>query len=132
MLYDSATNTTLGIQMLLLLTAAIANEPADLVGTWDVKMTANYSTCDVVTRGDINAQQWIVSVKSGALTVTVVNEDNNYVGKINEKGSVILVDKRDNHLATVELTGTPARLTGRRVVANNGPCAIIYDIELTH
>lgn len=117
--------------MLLLLTTAMAADPADFVGTWDVKMTANYSTCEVVSRGDINAQQWIISMKSGALVVAVVNAENTYTGKVDDKGGLVLFGKQEGHLATVELTGTPAKLSGRRVVANNGPCAIIYDIELT-
>ena len=110
-----------------------ASDPADFVGTWDVKMKADFSTCDIVSEGDINAEQWMISFKSGALAVSVVNTDKTYRGFFtSSRGYNIRFEgTADNHQATAEVSGDGTKLTGRRVVANNGPCAIIYNLEMT-
>jgi len=60
--------------LLVLISTLYALEPEDLVGTWEVKMTANYSTCGppAASVGDIFAQQWVFSVSSGSLVVEVL------------------------------------------------------------
>ncbi len=111
--------------------AAPVAEATQLVGSWNVTLSANYSTCDNVKRGDVSAQQWVVSVSSGALAVQVLGAANTsaaYVGLVKDN-KVVLMAKSARTYATVELTGDTAALRGRRVVANSNPCAIIYDVE---
>lgn len=105
--------------------------PEQLVGSWNVTMKSDYSTCDGVKKGDINAQQWVVSVASGKLGVQVLGGGNTtatYQGVVKDD-LIVLISKGTANLATIELTGDASALRGRRVVANNGPCAIIYTVE---
>jgi hypothetical protein len=109
--------------------------PSDVVGTWDVTLTANYSTCESVAVGDIMAQQWVFSVKSGTLNVQVVAagaSDSSYTGQVTDAGGIYLQSKTPAGLATIELMPQSDSFTGRRVKANDVPCAIIYDVEMKH
>jgi hypothetical protein len=111
-------------------TAAMALDPMALVGTWNVTLSANYSTCSNVKVGDVLAQQWVFSSTSGGLSVAVLGAGVTsaaYTGSIVD-GGVGLKASEYSVLTTVDLTGDGATLAGRRVVAKTVPCAIIYDV----
>lgn len=114
---------------LVLMSTAAAVEPAELVGTWNVSMTANYSTCEGVKKGDSTAQQWMVSSRSDSLVVSVVNKEVKYVGVV-EGDRVGFVSKTDDLYITVHLDQAEGKLAGRMVVAASTPCAIIQDVEM--
>ncbi len=112
---------------------AMALEPVDLVGTWNVTLAANYSSCSNTNVGEINAQQWIVSWSGEEFSVTAVGSgagDVAYRGVlVDGKSAVRFYIKEDSkRLVTVDLTGDATALTGRRVSAWATPCATIWDV----
>lgn len=123
----------------LIASVAWALTPAELAGSWNVTLTANFSTCDSVKEGEVQAMQWVVNAKpEGKLTIKTIGHENSsaeYIGTFRDK-SLRAQTKPEvhakGHQATIEVTVADGKMTGRRVVANNGPpspCAIIYDVS---
>ncbi len=103
----------------------------DIVGTWKVSMTATYSTCNNMSIGDQRNVTWKVSFDEGFFSVNVIEgaqsaDNTNYKGWLDapyvrfKKGNAIGIE--------LQMTGAN-ELTGRRVVANSEPCAIVYDVH---
>lgn len=110
--------------------APTARSAEDLVGTWNVTMKANYSTCKGTSVGDLVAQQWVLSLSSGAPSVQVLGGSYGYGGTVDETGLHLHHRNSGDLYVTVDLgDGGGKLLTGRRVVAKDGPCAVIYDVE---
>jgi len=118
---------------------AIAVEPDAIVGSWDVKLKANFSTCKAVSVDDIQAFQLVLRFESGLVKAETVgggNSPDSYKGKLQgdaltlsaEQSSVELMGKTRVHEATIEASVSGKTMTGRRVVGNVGPCVIIYDL----
>ena len=126
--------------LLALVTSAHALDPAAVVGSWNITLTATYSTCDNVKVGDILAQQWVFSAKSGHLEVQVLGAGStsaSYAGDASSDG----ISLHDNATPdpggskatiTVDLTGDATAMTGRRVVSKSVPCTIMYDVTAKH
>ena len=126
------------IAVLVLCAAGTARADAvdELVGTWDVTLHANYSTCAAASVGDQKAEQWTVSTSAGSLKVNVSGGDNttkSYSGSAKDDGTIVLAAEGSE--VGVELKGKGGKLAGRRVVARpsgsvfkKGACAIVYDV----
>lgn len=110
---------------------AVAGEPNDLAGTWDVKLTVNYATCKGVAVGDVSSMQLVVRVENGKLKAETLGNKSLtdlYAGTI-EGDQLVLKARRFGHEATIEATLDGSMLKGRRVEANGGPCAVIHDLS---
>lgn len=128
-----ATRIALGILLPVLLGFALpasGGEPNDLAGTWDVKLTVNYATCKGVAVGDVTSMQLVVRVEAGRLKAETLGNKSladAYLGDI-DGNKLVLKARRLGHEATIEATVEGRTLTGRRIEANGGPCAIIHDV----
>lgn len=119
---------------------ATALQLADLVGTWKIVMTVNYSNCkESAAVGDMRSEQWNFNVKGGKLDVEVMGSTTgvkSYKGELRQSGQVWLEFVRQAGLGDggssvgIELAGSGSKLTGRRVVSN-GLCAVILDVAAT-
>jgi hypothetical protein len=119
---------------LLMATLGASPAAADYAGTWDVKLTASYSSCKDRNAGDSLSEQWVLSAAAdGSLVAKVTSsskEAKDYKGKIKSDGSIVLNAGSE---VGVELSGSATYLSGRRVVASHsvmaGACAIIYELH---
>lgn len=116
-------------------TAHAGPKPQDYVGTWNVTMTANYSSCPRGTKvGDVKSEQWQFNSENGRIRVVVVGSAQNdpgYVGEVDANGAVLL---KSGSATGVELKGSTSSLTGRRIAArtdSQGPCAMVFEIKLS-
>jgi hypothetical protein len=126
--YATASERKIGSQ------AALA--VSDLIGTWQVQMTATRSTCPQVKAGDVRAEQWIVSSSQDRLKIKVVGNDNTtseYVGGIEAASKLVTLDAATLSQAVVELLmGDKGTLAGTRMVAGinaaKKPCIMHYTV----
>lgn len=121
-------------------------DEAELVGSWDAKFTVNFSTCDTAKVGDIAAAQLVLRLEDGWLLAETLGNRNvrdGYAGHLDARGLSLYAwagqkapargwwrskaKGKKTHEATIEATVNGAVLTGRRIVANEGPCVILYD-----
>jgi hypothetical protein len=132
------------------LAAAPAGQPApfsegDLVGSWNVKMRADYSTCSEVKVGDERAEVWTLSRSGSRIDVRVAaspGSTQEYTGGVRKDG---VVELRAGPAIGIELRPHAAgELVGRRLVAANDTrrtpsgqlitdgqlCVISYEIAL--
>ena len=111
------------------LSAAAAGLVA-MAGKWDVTLVTNFSSCDTSSVGDINILQLVIHVESGLLkaeTVGTSASSDKYTGRLTGD-KVVLRAATSGHQATIEATAKDRKLVGRRIVANSGPCVILYDL----
>lgn len=108
-----------------------------LVGTWQVVMTANYSSCDDISVGDVRNVEWRITAEGDRNSFTAVEsggrqgDPKRYAGELT-KGSPPTVMFRAKKQAGAELRMHGADLVGRYVLAKKkGPCAAVYDVVAT-
>ncbi len=109
-----------------------------MVGTWNVTLTADYSTCDDLAVGDVKQRQWLLGFENGLFTLKVlgtqVNEPTDYVGAVESAHIPPLIMFKAGAGAGIQLwlTGGADALEGRRVVAskqNDDECVKIFDLK---
>ncbi len=105
-------------------------------------MTANFSSCENVSRGDVTAVQLVVRFENGRMFAETLGNKNisdSYRGVCSD-GKLVLHAKHDNHQATIEASAKNSSITGRRIVGNSNscdllskkdmePCVILYDLS---
>ena len=141
--------------MILFLLASIslvsANESniSDYTGTWELKMTSEFSTCTSTKVDDVNVKQIIVSLQSDKLTAIEPGEVklSPYVGRLHNSEIILLrqiglnsglkkIGMKYDHQAVIKVSGNSSKLSGKRIVSNAldkktlGPCTIIYDVSM--
>ncbi|MBI4508367.1 MAG: hypothetical protein HY698_01945 [Deltaproteobacteria bacterium] len=102
----------------------------EIVGAWNLTMTANYSSCPHMAVGDVRAVQWTIGFSLGAFRARELGGDDmdEHVGTVTAPDRILF---RQGSAVGVELRFRDDRkIVGRRVVANGGevPCAIVYDV----
>lgn len=113
-------------------------EAQDIVGTWNVTLAVDSTTCPQATRGDVKQRQWLLGYEQGKFTMRVLgaesNEATEYEGQV-ESGSepprLVYTAARGAVSIKAWLTGE-GKLEGERVVSSsNGSSACIITYKLT-